>query len=92
MLFIDRLLVIGANEDNAPSKICKATRPVEYSSSNSNTSRTGAADSALSTAPVLTCHPNDKINIGGQTATGTDFLSAFYDRLKEGCTLRRACA
>ncbi|KAI3810539.1 hypothetical protein L1987_20156 [Smallanthus sonchifolius] len=42
--------VIGANEDNIPSKTCKSTRLVEYSSSNSNTSRTGAADSAISTA------------------------------------------
>lgn len=45
--------VIGANEDNAPSKNCKSTRLVEYSSSNSNTSRTGA-DSAISTALLPT--------------------------------------
>ncbi|KVI11100.1 hypothetical protein Ccrd_010492 [Cynara cardunculus var. scolymus] len=38
-----------ANQDNVPSKNCKSTRLVEYSSSNSNTSRTGA-DSAVSTA------------------------------------------
>lgn len=38
-----------ANQDNVPSKNCKYTRLVEYSSSNSNTSRTGA-DSAVSTA------------------------------------------
>ncbi|KAK9054800.1 hypothetical protein SSX86_025879 [Deinandra increscens subsp. villosa] len=41
--------VIGANED-IPSKNCKSTKLVEYSSSNSNTSRTGVADSAISTA------------------------------------------
>ncbi|XP_071726393.1 protein ALWAYS EARLY 3-like isoform X2 [Rutidosis leptorrhynchoides] len=39
--------VTSAKEDNAPSKNCKATRLVEYSSSNSNTSRTGP-DSAIS--------------------------------------------
>ncbi|KAJ9557042.1 hypothetical protein OSB04_011656 [Centaurea solstitialis] len=38
-----------ANQDNVASKNCKSTRLVEYSSSNSNTSRTGA-DSAVSTA------------------------------------------
>ncbi|XP_076931411.1 protein ALWAYS EARLY 3-like [Bidens hawaiensis] len=40
----------GINEENAPTKISKSTKLVEYSSSNSNTSRTGAADSAISTA------------------------------------------
>lgn len=46
--------VICANEDNAPTlKSCKSTRLVEYSSSNSNTSRTGA-DSAISTALIPT--------------------------------------
>ncbi|KAM0040478.1 putative transcription factor MYB/SANT family [Helianthus debilis subsp. tardiflorus] len=47
--------VTGANEDYAPSKICKSTKLVEYSSSNSNTSRTGAAESAISTALLPTC-------------------------------------
>ncbi|KAJ0734567.1 putative transcription factor MYB-related family [Helianthus annuus] len=46
--------VIGANEDNIPSKNSKSTRLVEYSSSNSNTSRTGAADSAISTGLLPT--------------------------------------
>nr|XP_043621779.1 protein ALWAYS EARLY 3-like isoform X2 [Erigeron canadensis] len=45
--------VIFASEDNAPSKSYKSTRLVEYSSSNSNTSRTGA-DSAISTALIPT--------------------------------------
>lgn len=44
---------ILSNDDNPPSKNCKSTRLVEYSSSNSNTSRTGA-DSAVSTAPLPT--------------------------------------
>lgn len=44
---------ILSNDDSLPSKNCKSTRLVEYSSSNSNTSRTGA-DSAVSTAPVPT--------------------------------------
>lgn len=43
----------GANDDNVPSKNCKSTKLVEYSSSNSNTSRTGA-DSAISTALLPT--------------------------------------
>ncbi|KAI7750261.1 hypothetical protein M8C21_015970 [Ambrosia artemisiifolia] len=47
--------VTGANEGYAPSKICKSAKLVEYSSSNSNTSRTGAADSAISTALLPTC-------------------------------------
>ncbi|KAI7741663.1 hypothetical protein M8C21_005361, partial [Ambrosia artemisiifolia] len=47
--------VTGANEDYAPSKICKSAKLVEYSSSNSNTSRTGAADSAISIALLPTC-------------------------------------
>ncbi|KAL8205923.1 hypothetical protein R6Q57_009474 [Mikania cordata] len=42
--------VMSNNLDNNPSKNCKSTRLVEYSSSNSNTSRTGVADSAISTA------------------------------------------
>ncbi|PWA60554.1 hypothetical protein CTI12_AA358410 [Artemisia annua] len=41
------------SSDDNPPKNCKSTRLVEYSSSNSNTSRTGA-DSAVSTAPVPT--------------------------------------
>ncbi|KAI3752472.1 hypothetical protein L2E82_24505 [Cichorium intybus] len=45
----DKLIV--SNQDNAPLKNSKSTRLVEYSSSNSNTSRTGA-DSAVSTAVV----------------------------------------
>ncbi|XP_076921903.1 protein ALWAYS EARLY 3-like [Bidens hawaiensis] len=45
---------IGVNEDNIPSKHNKSTRLVEYSSSNSNTSRTGAADSAISTGLLQT--------------------------------------
>ncbi|XP_071696866.1 protein ALWAYS EARLY 3-like isoform X2 [Rutidosis leptorrhynchoides] len=45
--------VVAAKEENVPSKNCKSTRLVEYSSSNSNTSRTGA-DSAVSTALLPT--------------------------------------